>query len=158
MANWLVKSRNGTGMWVFIGCLGFFYRLRRTIAQFMVLLKFVLKTSFGITGKLKAHKPSKLVPASLFLALQHCSCCSVMATFQLHNPTCWRKQSAPRELGECVSYLKLESRAEGLFCVCLSVTHDNVRKSGFVLGLCQLMPVVSCGKSTGLKCFIPSFA
>lgn len=60
-----------------------FCRLRRTIAQFTVLFKFVLKTSFGIIEELKAHKPSKLVPASLFLALQHCSDCSIVATFQL---------------------------------------------------------------------------
>lgn len=96
---------------------GVFYRLRRTIAQFTVLFKFVLKTSFGIIEELKAHKPSKLVPASLFLALQRCSCCSIVATFQLHSPTCLRK-----ELLECVSYPKLEPCAEGLFLACASAS------------------------------------
>lgn len=106
----------------------------------MVLFKFVLKTSFGITEELKAHKPSKLVPASFFLALQHCSYCSIVATFQLYNPTCLRKQSPPQVLQERVSYPRLESRAEGLFCVSLSVTYDNVCKAGLALRLCLMVP------------------
>lgn len=121
---------------------GVFYRLTRTIAQFMVLFKFVLKTSFGIIEELKAHKPSKLVPASLFLALQHCSYCSIMAAFQLYNPTCLRKETAVQELLECVSYPKLESCAEGLFLSCASVsTCDSVYKAELALGLCLMMPV-----------------
>lgn len=101
---------------------GVFYRLRRTIAQFTLLFKFVLKTSFGIIEELKAHKTSKLVPASLFLALQHCSCCSIVATFQLCSPTCLRKQTAVQELLEWVSYPNLEPSAEGLFLSCASVS------------------------------------
>lgn len=85
------------------GHLGLLCRLNRTIAQLMVLFKLVLKISFEIIEELNALKPSKWVPASLFLALQHCSCCSIMASFQLHSAVCLRKQAAVQELLECVT-------------------------------------------------------
>lgn len=133
---------------------GVFYRLRRTIAQFTVLFKFVLKTSFGITEELKAHKPSKLVPASLFLALQHCSYCSIVATSQpylFEELNCCTRGSG---IGILPQRRVLCGRSGSVLCLC--VTCDNVYRAEFVLGLSGDGRVP--GKSTGLKRFMKSFA